>query len=577
MGKNRTLSRTPHGDIFPYFEENGRVYIQKDGNDEELSNFTVEPIEELTKDNGVEQTKSFVFCGKFFNGHPLPRVSIPADQFSSLNWISKNWGLSPSISPKSTSVPHFRKYIQNKAIGIPHNTVYTHTGFRRLPNGKVVFLHAGGTIGEESCLCELENELSRYRLPDVPKHSPKEAFSTVLDLFRLGHKDIIYPLLGFCYLAPLTHFLNEAGVIPSFALYLKGETGSFKTSTANLFMAHFCEYKPFTSGVTNFRATPNYIEKLSFILKDMPLFIDDYHPTTSMEKKKMDAVAQALARGAGDHAGRGRMANDTSLKTTYPPRGISLITGEDLPDIGQSGLARFYTVSFESGAIDLQEMKGFERKSALLAEAMVYYIQWLILEEQGLPDKLRERFQTLRQQAEVPGSHARMASNIAWLEVGLSMFYECAIHYKVLDYIDSAAALEEAHQFFAQSGMEQMRLIGNEKPVQKFLTVLEELISSGEILILNIGEALPCNGETVFGYREGDYYYLYPDLVFNKVVEFYRRQEGAFPVSKGRLLSDLAKLNMIQTQSGRMTVKKRIGTTQSRMLALKKSALENLE
>ena len=576
MRKSQTPSWPVYNELFPYFEDDGHVYIQKDGNDEELSNFTVEPIEELTKDNGVEQTKSFVFCGKLFDHHPLPRVSIPADQFSSLNWIAKNWGLSPSISPKSTSISHFRKYIQNKAIGIPHNTVYTHTGFRRLPGGKLVFLHAGGAIGEEPCLCELESELSRYRLPDVPTHSPKEAFSAVLDLYRLGHKDIIYPLLGFCYLAPLTHFLNEAGVIPSFALYLKGETGSFKTSTANLFMAHFCEYKPFTSGVTNFRATPNYIEKLSFILKDMPLFIDDYHPTTSMEKKKMDAVAQALARGAGDHAGRGRMANDTSLKTTYPPRGISLITGEDLPDIGQSGLARFYTVSFESGAIDLPEIKKFEGKAGLLGEAMFYYIKWLISIEAKLPGKLRERFQTLRQQAEVPGSHARMASNIAWLEVGLSMSYECMIHYKIMDYMDSSAALKEAHQLFIQSGMEQMRLIGNEKPVQKFLTVLEELISSGEILILNIGEALPCNSETVFGYREGDYY-LYPDLVFNKVVEFYRRQEGAFPVSKGRLLSDLAKLNMIQTQSGRMTVKKRIRTAQSRMLALKKSALENLE
>ena len=393
-----------------YTEQDGYVFRYK-GNAESnvetvrLSNFTVVPLFEITKDDGTGQTKSFSFNGKMFDGTPLRKITVSSEKFAGMNWIEKEWGLSPTISPSQTSIGHFKNYIKTKALGIPKITIYTHTGFRTI-NGELCYLHKGGAIGNSEVQTELESELGRYCFVDNKKDiSKKEAVKADFELLGIGLQGITYPILAFMYLAPLAHFLDKVGYIPSFSLYVKGETGSLKTAISNLFMAHFYKYKPFNGGVANFGNTYNYIEKLSFTLKDMPLFIDDYHPGNLSDKKKMDSIAQHLSRGAGHHAGRGRMNSDATLKKTFYSRGVSLITGEESPDIGQSGLARFFFVNVKQGNISIDRLKAFNGKAELLNIAMQGYIKWLIDRADTLPEKLAELFRMYQESVDIKGAH----------------------------------------------------------------------------------------------------------------------------------------------------------------------------
>ena len=150
-----------------------------------------------------------------------------------------------------------------------------------------------------------------------------------------------------------------------------------------------------------------------------------------------------------------------------------------------------------------------------------------------------------------------------------------------MQYAISVGALEEENYYtnlntslkiFNKAGEEQTKEQREEVPAIKFLMAISELISSGQILILSLGEAIPDIG-TVYGYREDEIFYLFPGLVYNKVVEYYQKRNELFPVGKSRLLNDLAKLECITTQSGRNTIKK--NGISGRVIALKKNALDS--
>ena len=55
----------------------------------------------------------------------------------------------------------------------------------------------------------------------------------------------------------------------------------------------------------------------------------------------MAEIAQQLARAWGDQSERGRMQSDLTVKFAEPPRGLGIMSGEEVPDIGESGIARF--------------------------------------------------------------------------------------------------------------------------------------------------------------------------------------------------------------------------------------------
>ena len=48
---------------------------------------------EITRDDGLTQTKRFTVAGLLAGGQSLPEMPVPADQFANMNWTVKSWGL----------------------------------------------------------------------------------------------------------------------------------------------------------------------------------------------------------------------------------------------------------------------------------------------------------------------------------------------------------------------------------------------------------------------------------------------------------------------------------------------------
>ena len=305
---------------------------------------------------------------------------------------------------------------------VERRTEYTHTGWRKI-GGAWAYLHGGGAIGAPQVKTVLDGGLAQYSL-DAGETSAKDGYRESRGLMAVMSEHVAVPLLCCVYLAPLRHFLQQAGIPPSFAAFFVGKGGGRKSTAAALALSHFGNFTAQTMPAS-FHDTANSIRAKAFSLKDMPLVVDDYHPTQSpQERRKMEGMAQELARAFGDNSARARMNADRTLQLAQPPRCLAIMTGEDLPQIGESGLARFFVARVTAEDVPISEALTQAQENAMqgkLQAAMAGYIEFLLRQADDLPKNLKAEWTKLRAEAQrrLPkGSHARNMGAIAHLMLG---------------------------------------------------------------------------------------------------------------------------------------------------------------
>ena len=245
-----------------------------------------------------------------------------------MNWIMEKWGFGANIFPPYQGNKDTLRSIM-VMIGeqcAVHKTVFTHTGWRKL-NGKWCFLHAGGAIGTENVEVRLEVNLSRYKFPesagDIAERS--NAFRAV---FNAADKRTILPFIAQVFLTPLNEFLKQAGHEPAFVLNYVGRTQSRKSTLAALMLSFFGSFTA-ASLPANFKDTANALEKKGYILKDMLMIVDDFHPAATMnERRTMEQTMQSLSRMYGDRRARDRLNTEIALRSGNIPRGNVAVTGD---------------------------------------------------------------------------------------------------------------------------------------------------------------------------------------------------------------------------------------------------------
>ena len=87
------------------------------------------------------------------------------------------------------------------------------------------------------------------------------------------------------------------------------------------------------------------------------MILDDFHPSfSSRDASQKESIAQRLIRGFSNRTGRARLNADATEKGRYEPRGMLIITGEDLP-MGTSTGARFWGIEVSKSKIDLKKFQ----------------------------------------------------------------------------------------------------------------------------------------------------------------------------------------------------------------------------
>ena len=540
-------------------DKNGRIYRYTKDGPRIISNFIINPKSEIIKTDGCDSESKLILEGILEGGVKLPEVEISMEEFIKMDWITQRWGIRPTISPGRNMKDYLKDCVQQISKDIDINTIYSHTGWT-VQDNKYIYLHSKGGIGSDNINTDIPLELSGYSFPKEVRDK-KEAIDLSLETLNLAKHDITIPLLSMTYLAPLVGLIAEGNRTPNFVLWVYGLTGSRKTSASLAFLNHFGN---FSSNIppASFKDTANAIELKAHTLKDSLLLIDDYHPNIDgSDARKLASTAERILRMYGDRVGRSRMRADTTLNKTYKPRGMAIVTGEDLPK-GASSTARYIGVEIKREDINLDILSKLQKEHKKLAEAMAIYIDWISKNVELVQSFIDEKFDELKIKYKEETTHGRINDAVIWLSISFELLLTFLYEYMFIcdDEIEELRLSNE--QVIKNILKNQEALYRNQEVELMFIDALEEMINLGKLCLLPVKKQKDNNqiisnyAGKFIGYYDKEFLYLYDSTMYAEVETFLKVKGQSISVSVNTLLKMLRDKNYIKTEEGQLKPKK---------------------
>lgn len=540
-------------------DKNGRIYRYTKDGPRIISNFIINPKSEIIKTDGCDSESKLILEGILEGGVKLPEVEISMEEFIKMDWITQRWGIRPTISPGRNMKDYLKDCVQQISKDIDINTIYSHTGWT-VQDNKYIYLHSKGGIGSDNINTDIPLELSGYSFPKEVRDK-KEAIDLSLETLNLAKHDITIPLLSMTYLAPLVGLIAEGNRTPNFVLWVYGLTGSRKTSASLAFLNHFGN---FSSNIppASFKDTANAIELKAHTLKDSLLLIDDYHPNIDgSDARKLASTAERILRMYGDRVGRSRMRADTTLNKTYKPRGMAIVTGEDLPK-GASSTARYIGVEIKREDINLDILSKLQKEHKKLAEAMAIYIDWISKNVELVQSFIDEKFDELKIKYKEETTHGRINDAVIWLSISFELLLTFLYEYMFIcdDEIEELRLSNE--QVIKNILKNQEALYRSQEVELMFIDALEEMINLGKLCLLPVKKQKDNNqiisnyAGKFIGYYDKEFLYLYDSTMYAEVETFLKGKGQSISVSVNTLLKMLRDKNYIKTEEGQLKPKK---------------------
>lgn len=441
----------------------------------QLANFRAAVTADIIEDDGVETERFFEVEAKL--GESTAKLRIPAARFGWMGWPVEHLGHKAVIMPGQLIKEHLRVAIQTGREDTTTERIYRCTGW--LPHeGSKVFLHAGGAIGAQGQIdgvaVRLPDALAHYRLPAPPEGADLVAAAEAEFRFiGLGPARVLFPLVGATFRAAL-------GACDS-SLFISGRSGVFKSAITAVAQQHYGADMDRLHLPTNFHATENVLEDLSFTAKDAVLVIDDFAPTgTAQQISALHAKADRIFRAAGNRSARQRMRADTTLRAPRPPRGLLMGTGEDVPR-GQSLRARTLILELADGDIDPTRLRQSQTDAAagLVAGLMAAFLKWLAPRIDEIQGHLPAEIVRLRECALRDRQHRRTPEIVANLAVG----WECLLaflHEKGLLSRDEVSAWwRRAWSALGEAADAQRKHQAAAEPTGRFIHLIQAAVPGG--------------------------------------------------------------------------------------------------
>ncbi len=231
-------------------------------------------------------------------------------------------------------------------------------------------------------------------------------------------------------------------------------------------------------------STANALCDLLYLAKDVLFVVDEYkQQNTAQADRELRQKAETVLRAQGNLSGRERMDSNRQLIAARPPRGLTGVTGELLPD-GASLRARL--VLYGTGA-DPQRFEHVlsisnDARAGLLAQAMSGFVQYVAERAEGLNDELAERSAALLAQHSV-GTHRRTPANLCSLLLGVEHALNFAVHVGAIDAARKAELWNMAETELLLIAEAQTEEIEAEDEVKRFLAVINTALMRGSAFL----------------------------------------------------------------------------------------------
>jgi len=477
-------SAKPHGFFREGMTKDGPITMH-------LSTFTARVLADTIEDDGSGDVKRvYAIEGRCRGRTTL--FSVPQSQFDDMKWPSEHMGPKAFITAERSARDHTRVATLTFSDA-ESQTIYTHTGWRELPDGTMGYLHSGGAIVAENVtappiMTKLDRGMMHYSLPAITtRERVAYAVRQFLKVIDLAPDSVMLPLFAAAWRAPL-------GAC-DFSLFLSGQSGQKKSAIAALIQQSFGANFNARNFPENWFSTANALELSTFQAKDAIMVIDEYKPSgNAQEVAKYHAKGEQVLRSIGNGSAKGRLGPNLERRADRSPRSLVIVTGEDVPRSDTSSLAaRMISIKMPvDGVANLTALSlaQSDAASGIYAEAMAGYITWLApriteIQKIGLNGeivKLRDLLQC--------GSHARTAPNLANLACGMVYFLQYAQDIGAIDASQADVLWGRLWNTLIETSKAQGIEQHAAKPEVQYAELLRTALASGQAYLMPTDESL---------------------------------------------------------------------------------------
>lgn len=343
--------------------ENNRIYLGA----KPIANFAAKIVAKIAED-GVAKAIRYRLEGTRRDGAALRPIEIGASELKRMDWIADNWGIECEIS-RGANKALALKAIRKLSGRYPEIRCHDAPGYVEIAPNEWIYVTEDWAIGENGVdrahrLKARESADYPVRAWDDPAKVPaedlKECLRRTMALAELDASP--YRIGALMLIAGFMPLLNFAWTIP-FSLFLVGEKGTGKTSTAMLARGFFDKSgKPPPS----WKSSEGALLGIAKANRHGVAVFDDF----AFQKAKggggnaFGIKAENVLRTVASNREIDKMVNATRLSEGRTLNVLAISTGEAIPpDSLESLHDRIVYVPVEEGDIDFEKLKTLAKRA----------------------------------------------------------------------------------------------------------------------------------------------------------------------------------------------------------------------
>lgn len=511
-----------------------------------VSNFKVEPIQKIivVDEKGKEVSeKEKILCKFCIIGHRTKYFEILTSEIGLLCKIIKKRYSAAIIDYE---VKHAEKSIEmNFRAGTTYCTniyCYCRQGWQ-IVNGKNVYLYDGKYLGENIRI-ETGATLPRY---DYSKRQVGETLLYALELY--SNPISISTMLAYAMTGVLYRAFVEAGFPPRFALFLNGQTGSMKTTIAQILYTQLCKDSD--------RGMPRRIDADTIVSferavimsgRDTVTILDDYSPAkTSTKKKEMQDKLESIIRMVGDRSTKHRSNTDLKECSGEGVQGMVVITGE-LMGKGVSSNLRCLYCKMRREEANEEAITWFQNNPFGFTTVIANFAEFVGENWNDIVVFIRTQFIERRESMKVHLRERRLVDSAVTLLITNDIIKKFMVLYCGMDKIHMETICENIANGIIQNAYISQELSVVEAPSISFIKAVDELMRINQI-VLNTDKIMQTETSAYDGFEDNKYFYFNPELVYKKVIAFLAQTNRYFSLDMREVFVALYDEGIIKASS----------------------------
>ena len=430
------------------------------------------------------------------------------------------------------------QFIGRQSRTVKTDTVYTSTGWKRMPDGELVYLNGKNSICSKGLTDKYTVELDwPYEFYQVDA-TPKECFDHVMGGMKNAMPDAIrIPWLAYIHSGLLNEvFRATDDLVISFSYYFIGPTGFHKTTLAtNTGLNSYGKFG-IDKAPASFSDTVNDIEYKASRLTDCLYLNDDIRPNSSSEDKE-----ERISRFMGEHVSRGRLNKDGTPQEQKKIYCTTVITAEAIGNNSPSTIARAVYQRIDASSLNGDAVEKLHDDAKYFNKFTQLYIQYIINNFDDICKRSKELLPKFRRISKEEGRHSRLPNSCSQLLFSYHTILSFLRSYEYITEEEMSEQLNLAWMILQDMIREQNKLIEDNKPTSICRKALRELISRNAVKLHELLEGgsghYTANKNTynVIGYHDSEYTYLLGSVIDQQMIRYCRDHDIPWKVKPADL------------------------------------------